>query len=233
MSKSALLTIHQVLRRCFHSLENNQKLWMSVVAECIPLMASLENLAEQSRALSNVQISNTPLKDFPQVEELLRFKLSQAMDTVLCKLHQNIDSLATSPGCTTPLGQSQLGLLLTRNANEDKWCSKWMAVCMKYGVVSTAVQLYEQNTDSLDLVTVTERSATVPSVIDMMEWLHNAARHYRQQFTRRKILLHTLSSYNLNLLVSATKRWKDLDTPSAEDQITDALCKVSFFMESG
>ncbi|XP_061615315.1 AFG2-interacting ribosome maturation factor [Phyllopteryx taeniolatus] len=202
MSKSALLTIHQVLRRCFHSLENNQKLWMSVVTECIPLMASLENLAEQSRALSNVQIANTPLKDFPQVEELLRFKLSQAMDTVLCKLHQNMASLQSLKDSVT-------------------------------NQVSTADQLYEQNTDSLDLVTVTERSATVPSVIDMLEWLHNAARHYRQQFTRRKILLHTLSSDNLNLLVSATKRWKDLDTPSAEDQITDALCKVSFFMESG
>lgn len=90
MSKSALLTIHQALRRSFHSLENNQKLWKSVLAECIPLTASLENLGAQSLALSNVQISNTPLKDFPEVEGLLRFKLSQAMDTVLCKLHENM-----------------------------------------------------------------------------------------------------------------------------------------------
>ncbi|XP_061669681.1 AFG2-interacting ribosome maturation factor [Syngnathoides biaculeatus] len=202
MSKSAILTIHQVLRRCFQSLESNQKLWMSLVAECIPLMASLENLAEQSRALSNVQLSNTPLKDFPQLEELLRFKLSQAMDTVLCKLHEHLASLQSLRDSVTHQ-------------------------------VSNVVQLYEQNTDSLDLVSVTERSATAPSVADMLEWLHNAERHYQRQFMRRKILLHTLSLGNLNILVSATKRWKDLETPSAEDQIADTLCKVSFFVECG
>ncbi|XP_019738841.1 AFG2-interacting ribosome maturation factor [Hippocampus comes] len=201
MSKSALLTIHQALRRSFHSLENNQKLWKSVLAECIPLMASLENLAEQSRALSNVQISNTPLKDFPEVEELLRFKLSQAMDTVLCKLHENMASLQSLRDSLT-------------------------------NQVSTVVQLYEQNTDTLDLVTVTERSATIPSVVDMLEWLQDAERHYRQQFVRRKTLLHALSSGNLNFLATATKKWKELDTPGAEDQITDTLCKVSFFVES-
>ncbi|XP_051927610.1 ribosome biogenesis protein C1orf109 homolog [Hippocampus zosterae] len=201
MSKSAILTIHQALRRSFHSLENNQKLWKSVLAECIPLMASLENLAEQSQALSNVQISNTPLKDFPEVEELLRFKLSQAMDTVLCKLHENMASLQSLRDSLT-------------------------------NQVSTVVQLYEQNTDTLDLVTVTKHSGTVPSVVDMLEWLQDAERHYRQQFVRRKTQLHALSSGNLNILATATKKWKELDTPGAEDQISDTLCKVSFFVES-
>lgn len=44
------------------------------------------------------------------------------------------------------------------------------------------VQLYEQNTDSLDVLTVTERSATTPSIADMLEWLQDAERHYRQQY---------------------------------------------------
>ena len=48
--------------------------------------------------------------------------------------------------------------------------------------VSAVVHLYEQNADILDLLTVTERSATGPSVSDMMGWLHDAERHFRQQY---------------------------------------------------
>lgn len=90
MSKSATLTLHQALRRAFQSLENNQKVWTSVLSECSPLMESLRNLAEQSRALSNVQISSTPLNAFPDLEERLRFKLLHATDTVMGKLNEKM-----------------------------------------------------------------------------------------------------------------------------------------------
>nr|XP_033492198.1 uncharacterized protein C1orf109 homolog [Epinephelus lanceolatus] len=201
MSKPApLLSLHQALRKSFQSLENNQKVWTSVLAECSPLMVSLGNLAEQSRALSNVQISNTPLRDFPDLEERLRFKLSQATDTVLGKLNEKMCSLQS-----------------VRDSISNQ--------------VSGVFQLYEQNADSLDLLTVTERSATIPSVSDMLEWLQDAERHYRQQFLRRKTLLQTLRPDHLSLLESAPKRWKSLESPSTEDHITDILCKVSFFIE--
>lgn len=48
--------------------------------------------------------------------------------------------------------------------------------------VNAAMQLYEQNTDSLDIPTVTERSAATPSIADMLEWLQDADRHYRRQY---------------------------------------------------
>ncbi len=90
MSKPALLPLHQALRKSFQSLENNQKLWNSLLAECSPLMVSLGNLAEQSRALSRVQLANTPLRDFPDLEERLRFKLGLATDVVLGKLNEKM-----------------------------------------------------------------------------------------------------------------------------------------------
>nr|XP_020453308.1 uncharacterized protein C1orf109 homolog [Monopterus albus] len=201
MSKPVLTSLHQALRKSFQCLENNQKVWENVLAECSPLMVSLGNLAEQSTALSNVQISNTPLRAFPDLEERLRFKLLQATDTVLNKLSEKMSSLQS-----------------VRDAISNQ--------------VSAVFQLYEQSTDSLDLLTVTERSAIAPSVADMLEWLQDAERHYRQQFLRRKTLLQTLRADNLSLLESAPKRWKSLESPSAEDNITDTLCKVSFFMES-
>ncbi|KAM9838861.1 AFG2-interacting ribosome maturation factor [Aulostomus maculatus] len=202
MSKSALLTLHQALRRSFQCLENKQKEWKSALSECTPLMGSLGNLAEQLRALSNVQISNTPLRDFPDLEEKLRFKLLHAADTVLGKLNEKMTFLQS-----------------VRDAVSNQ--------------VAGVIQLYEQNKDSLDLLTVIERSATIPSVADMLEWLQDADRHYRQQFLRRKTLMQTLRGDDLSLLESAPKRWKSLETAGADDHITDALCKVSFFMVSG
>ncbi|KAL3065534.1 hypothetical protein OYC64_015660 [Pagothenia borchgrevinki] len=147
-------------------------------------MVSLGNLAEQSRALSNIQISNTPLRDFPDLEERLRFKLQLSTDTVLGKLNDNMSSLQS-----------------VRDSISNQ--------------VSAVVHLYEQNADILDLLTVTERSATGPSVSDMMGWLHDAERHFRQQFLRRKTVLQTLRPDDLTLLESAPKRWKSLESPGA------------------
>lgn len=201
MSAPALFSVHQALRKSFQSLENNQKAWRRVLSECGPLMGSLGNLAEQSRALNNVQISSTPLRDFPELEERLRFKLSLATDTVLGKLSEKMSSLQS-----------------VRDSISNQ--------------VSAVFQLYEQSSESLDLLTVTERSATAPSLSDMLEWLQDAERHYRQQFLRRKTLLQTLRADDLSMLESAPKRWKSLESSSAEDRITDTLCKVSFFIES-
>ncbi|XP_068603469.1 AFG2-interacting ribosome maturation factor [Brachionichthys hirsutus] len=201
MSKTPLLSFQQVLRRGFQSLESNQKLWIHVLADCSPLMVSLGNLAEQSRALSNTQLPNTPLRDFPDLEERLRFKISQATDTVLGKLNEKMSSLES-----------------VRDSISNQ--------------VSAAIHLYDQNKDDLDLITVTERSATTPSLSDMLEWLQDAERHYRQQFLRRKTLLQLLRSDDVSLLESAPNRWKSLESPSADDHITDTLCKVSFFIQS-
>lgn len=90
MAQSAFTPLHQTLIKSFQTLETNQTLWKSALAECSPLMASLGNLAEQCRALSNVHLANTPLGAFPDLEDRLRFKLLQATDTVLIKLDEKM-----------------------------------------------------------------------------------------------------------------------------------------------
>ncbi|XP_058475812.1 AFG2-interacting ribosome maturation factor [Solea solea] len=201
MSSPAVSSVHQALQKSFKNLENCQKVWKSALTECSPLLESLGNLAEQSKALSNVQLSDTPLRVFPDLEDRLRFKLLQAMDTVLGKLNDKLSSL-----------QSVRDTISSH--------------------ASGVLQLYELHTDSLDLLAVTERSATTPSIADMLGWLQDAERHYRQQFLRRKALLQMLRADNLSLVESAPQRWESLESASAEDCITDILCKVSFFMES-
>ncbi|MEQ2241504.1 hypothetical protein ILYODFUR_025981 [Ilyodon furcidens] len=98
--------------------------------------------------------------------------------------------------------------------------------------VSAVLQLYEDAADSLDLAVVTKRSSLIPSLADMLEWLQDAERYYRQQFLQRKTLLQTLRLDDLSQVESASKRWKTLESPDSEQQISDTLCRLSFFMES-
>lgn len=96
--------------------------------------------------------------------------------------------------------------------------------------VASVFQIQEQL--SLDLTVLTARSASAPSVADMMQWLQDIDRHYRQQFVKRKTLLLTLRPDDFSQLESAPERWKSLDSPKKEEWISDMLCRVSFFMES-
>uniref|UniRef100_A0A3Q2QR84 AFG2 interacting ribosome maturation factor n=1 Tax=Fundulus heteroclitus TaxID=8078 RepID=A0A3Q2QR84_FUNHE len=98
--------------------------------------------------------------------------------------------------------------------------------------VSAVLQLYEDAADSLDLAAVTQRCSVIPSLADMLAWLQDAERFYKQQFLQRKTLLQTLRLDDLSQLESVFKRWKILESPDSEQEITDALCRLSFFMES-
>ncbi|XP_010898559.2 uncharacterized protein C1orf109 homolog [Esox lucius] len=201
MSKSSLFSLNQVLKKCFQNLENNQKVWNSVLGECTPLMGSLGNLVDQLRALEKVKIVNTPLHTFPDLQERLNFKLLQALDIVLVKL-------------------------------ADKLCSLQQVRDAVSNQVSGAFQLYEQNIDTLDLATCTQRSAIAPSIADMLEWLKDAERYYRQQFLRRKNVLQMLRPEDLYLLEAVPKRWESLESPSGEERLSETLSTVSLFMES-
>ncbi|XP_061597973.1 AFG2-interacting ribosome maturation factor [Cololabis saira] len=196
-----MCSLQPALRRSFQTLDSSRRVWAEVLAECWPLLEALGNLAEQMAALARVNISETPLRKFPDLQERLQFKLLQGTDTVLGRLSEHMCRLQSA-----------------RDAISNQ--------------LSAVLQLYEQSADVLDLPAVTERSATSPSVADMLEWLQDAERHYRQQLLRRKTLLLSLRPDDLAQLESAPRRWKSLESPDAEQRISDTLCKVSSFMES-
>ncbi|XP_076865250.1 AFG2-interacting ribosome maturation factor isoform X2 [Brachyhypopomus gauderio] len=201
MSQQALSVLHQELRKCFRSLEANQTVWRSVLVDCTPLMSSLGNLAEQLRALKNVEVSTTPLAQFPDLKERLQHKLVQAVDTVLGQLMEKMCALQ-----------------LVRESTSKQ--------------VFAVVQQYERSADSLDIHSCTARSAVSPSTADMLEWLQDAERYYRVQYIQRKNLLQMLKPEQLMLMETAPKTWAALQSPGGEDNITDVLHQVSFFMES-
>ncbi|XP_048850196.1 uncharacterized protein C1orf109 homolog [Brienomyrus brachyistius] len=201
MSKSELLSLHQALKRSFQVLEQNQKLWNGVLAECSPLMVSLGNLAEQLHALQNVQLERTPLKSFPDLRERLRFKLLQAVDTVMEKLYEKMAALQA-----------------VRDAVSNQ--------------AAAVFQLYTQHADALDMATCLQRSATCPSVADMLEWLQDAERHYQWELLKRKALLQMLKPGDLAYLQTSPKRWESLSSRGRDDIITETLCRVALFNES-
>nr|ACO14551.1 C1orf109 homolog [Esox lucius] len=114
----------------------------------------------------------------------------------------------------------------------DKLCSLQQVRDAVSNQVSGAFQLYEHNIDTLDLATCTQRSAIAPSIADMLEWLKDAERYYRQQFLRRKNVLQALRPEDLYLLEAVPKRWESLESPSGEERLSETLFTVSFFMES-
>uniref|UniRef100_A0A3B5KYE6 Uncharacterized protein n=1 Tax=Xiphophorus couchianus TaxID=32473 RepID=A0A3B5KYE6_9TELE len=99
------------------------------------------------------------------------------------------------------------------------------------GHVSAALQLYQDSADGLDVAVATQRSSVAPSLADMLEWLQDAERFYRR-FLQRKTLLLTLRRDDRAQLEGAAKAWRSLDSPDAEQQITDNLCRLAFFLES-
>lgn len=82
--------MHQALRRGFQKLESNQREWTLLLGACSPLVVSVGGLAQQLRALSQVQLPDTPLRAFPDLGERLRFKLLHALDTVLVQLQEHV-----------------------------------------------------------------------------------------------------------------------------------------------
>lgn len=90
MSQAAVSQLHQELRKCFQSVKASRTVWKGVLEECTPLVSSLGNLAEQLRALKRVEMANTPLRTFPNLQERLRLKLLNAVDTVLGEISKKV-----------------------------------------------------------------------------------------------------------------------------------------------
>ncbi|XP_018603359.2 AFG2-interacting ribosome maturation factor isoform X1 [Scleropages formosus] len=93
-------------------------------------------------------------------------------------------------------------------------------------------QLYAQHADALELSSCLRRSATCPSVADMMGWLQDAERYYHNEFLKRKVLLETLRPNDVSDLQTSPKRWESLTNQRGDDCITETLCRVAFFRES-
>ncbi|KAK6474488.1 hypothetical protein HHUSO_G25305 [Huso huso] len=161
----------------------------------------MRSLGEQLQSCSKVHFKNTPLQGFPELEQRLRYKLIQAVETVLGKLGEKMSVLQT-----------------VRDAVSNQ--------------VATVFQQYEQHADTIGLSASIERSSLAPSVADMLEWLQDIDRFYRNQFLKRKLLLQTIKPDNFSHMQALPQSWNRVSTQKGQELIQDTLMKVSFFMDS-
>nr|XP_031539909.1 uncharacterized protein C1orf109 homolog isoform X2 [Vicugna pacos] len=144
-----LFAVQEALRKCFPVVEEQQGLWQSILRDCPPLLTSLSNLAEQLQAAQNLRFEDVP-------------------------------SLRAFPDLKERLRRKQLA---AGDIVLDKLWERLDALLKVRDVVSSHVehvlQIYEQHADALGVGAVLQASATSPSVSEMLEWLQDIERHYR------------------------------------------------------
>uniref|UniRef100_A0A8C8R8P1 Chromosome 1 open reading frame 109 n=1 Tax=Pelusios castaneus TaxID=367368 RepID=A0A8C8R8P1_9SAUR len=94
MSESpAILVLHQALQKSFQAIHQQQGVWQQALTDCKPLLSSLSNLAEQMQACQKVTFAHTPLRDFPDLEEQLKYKQRCAAEGLLEELGGKVADL--------------------------------------------------------------------------------------------------------------------------------------------
>ncbi|XP_045404188.1 uncharacterized protein C1orf109 homolog [Lemur catta] len=196
-----LLAVQEALRKCFPVLEEQQGLWQSTLRDCQPLLASLSNLAEQLQAAQNLRFEDVP-------------------------------SLRAFPDLKERLKRKQLA---AGDTVLDKLAEKLATLLKVRDTVSSHVErvfhIYEEHTDTVGIDAVLQRSVVSPSVADMLEWLQDIERHYRNSYLKRKYLLSSIQWGELANIQSLPKAWDRISKDEQQDLVQDILLNVSFFLE--
>ncbi|XP_028675276.1 ribosome biogenesis protein C1orf109 homolog isoform X2 [Erpetoichthys calabaricus] len=98
--------------------------------------------------------------------------------------------------------------------------------------VVSVFQLYENNSEKISLSASLRRLAVIPSLADMLEWLQDIDRFYRNQYLKRKLMLQMVSPENMSYIVELPKLWKALERQQEHNLTQETLMKIAFFMDS-
>ncbi|XP_075051527.1 AFG2-interacting ribosome maturation factor isoform X1 [Mixophyes fleayi] len=99
--------------------------------------------------------------------------------------------------------------------------------------VGSVLYVYEVNAEKFSLEASLQPSSLSPSIADMLEWLQDIEKYYRNQYLQRKLLLQ-LRSDCLAEIKSLPHSWGKLEDKSSSKQqlVQDTLLNVSFFREA-
>ncbi|XP_063810420.1 AFG2-interacting ribosome maturation factor [Pseudophryne corroboree] len=99
--------------------------------------------------------------------------------------------------------------------------------------VGSTLYVYEVNAEVLSLEASLQRTSLSPSIADMLEWLQDIEKYYRNQYLQRRLLLQ-LHNDCLTEMKSLPHSWAKLEDNSSSKQqfVQDTLLNVSFFREA-
>ncbi|XP_040087620.1 uncharacterized protein C1orf109 homolog isoform X2 [Oryx dammah] len=197
----ALLAVQEALRKCFPVVDEQQGLWQSALRDCPPLLASLSNLAEQLQAAQNLRFEDVPSL--------------RAFPDLKERLRRK--QLAAGDTILDKLGERLATLLKVRDVVSSH--------------VEHVLQIYEQHADMIGLDAVLRASAASPSVAEMLEWLQDIERHYRNSYLKRKYLLSSIQWENLGNIQALPRAWDRISEDEHPDLVRDVMLNVSFFLE--
>ncbi|XP_018412732.1 PREDICTED: uncharacterized protein C1orf109 homolog [Nanorana parkeri] len=127
----------------------------------------------------------------------------------------------------------KLAMDLTLEKLNDKMCTLQKVRDTVSHQVASLLYIYEMNMEKLGLDASLKRSSLSPSVADMLEWLQDIEKYYRNQCIKRKLLLQ-VDHDRLSEIQGLPRAWKELEDKSAAKQqlIQDTLLSVSLFREA-
>ncbi|XDB48203.1 PREDICTED: uncharacterized protein C1orf109 homolog isoform X2 [Capra hircus] len=196
-----LLAVQEALRKCFPVVDEQQGLWQSALRDCPPLLASLSNLAEQLQAAQNLRFEDVPSL--------------RAFPDLKERLRRK--QLAAGDTILDKLGERLATLLKVRDVVSSH--------------VERVLQIYEQHADAIGLDAVLQASAASPSVAEMLEWLQDIERHYRNSYLKRKYLLSSIQWEDLGNIQALPRAWDRISEDEHPDLVRDVMLNVSFFLE--
>ncbi|XP_038613999.1 uncharacterized protein C1orf109 homolog [Tachyglossus aculeatus] len=100
------------------------------------------------------------------------------------------------------------------------------------GQVERAFEVYERHAQPADIDAVLQRSAVIPSVADMLEWLQDIERSYRNLYLGKRDLINQINWSNLPFLQALPQAWERVSEDGHQDLVQDTLLMVSFFLDS-
>lgn len=192
--------LQQQLQKSFTIIQQSVKSWQESLIKCKPELSSIDNLGEQY-----ICCKEAPEYMIPMLNNLpdLKDKLLYKITTEINMKVENI----------------QLEMKCFKNV-----CDRVTKQC------DYSMDLYRKHADTIHMNKITERTATCPSIVDMLEWIQNTERLFLQQYHIKK---HLLDQFNLNdksTLSLLMKTWNKGDQ-AVLDQIQEYLCYTSLFME--
>ncbi|XP_045155199.1 uncharacterized protein C1orf109 homolog [Echinops telfairi] len=199
-SDRPLHAVQAALRRCFPEVAAQQGLWRSTLRDCQPFLASLGNLAEQLQAAQNVRLGDVPAL--------------RAFPDLAERLRDK--QLAAGDTALDQLWERLATLLQVRDAVSSH--------------VEQVFQAYEQHAAAASIEAVLQPSAVSPSLADMLEWLQDIERHYRNSYLKRKFLLSSVQWGDLESIQALPVAWDQISEDDHQDFVQDSLLSVSFFL---
>ncbi|KAM5182497.1 AFG2-interacting ribosome maturation factor isoform 2-T2 [Mantella aurantiaca] len=127
----------------------------------------------------------------------------------------------------------EIAMDLTMEKLNDKLCTLQKVRDTVSHQVGSVLYIYEINMEKLGLDASLKRSPLSPSIADMLEWLQDIEKYYRNQYIKQKLILQ-LNHNRISEMQSLPHAWRDLESKSAAKQqlIQDTLLSVSLFREA-